>query len=140
MKQTRNFDVFLREKNLSCTILQRDQDARYVPALDDVHTSVGRSIKKTPIKSPNLKVFVERVIQTLKHEVHNGFCVVNERHLDHNLKIGTDRCNKRRGHTGRDQLPPVRESDDPPKLDSTKHRLVCHTELGGHLKSCHVTA
>jgi putative transposase len=45
----------------------------------------------------------------------NGFCVVNERHLDHILRIGADWCNQRRGHTGRDHLPPVRKSDDPPR-------------------------
>jgi putative transposase len=79
--------------------------------------------------------FVERVIQTLKHEVLNGFCVVSEKHLDHILKIGADWYNKRRGHSGRDHLPPERESDDPPRIDLSKLELICHTELGGHLKS-----
>ena len=139
-QQARNFDMFLQDENLHCTILQRDQDTKYVKAFDDVFTSDGRTIKKTPIRSPNLQAFVERVIQTLKHEVLNGFCVVNEKHLDHILKIGADWYNKRRGHTGRDHLPPVRESDDPPRLDLTKHKLICHTELGGHLKSYRAAA
>ena len=132
-QQARNFDMFLKDENLPCTILQRDQDSKYVKAFDAVFTGEGRTIKKTPIKSPNLQAFVERVIQTLKHEVLNGFCVVNEKHLDHILKIGADWYNKRRGHSGRDHLPPVRESDDPHRLDLTKHKLICHTELGGHL-------
>jgi putative transposase len=139
-QQARNFDMFLQDENLHCTILQRDQDTKYVEAFDDVFTGGGRTIKKTPIRSPNLQAFVERVIQTLKHEVLNGFCVVNEKHLDHILKIGADWYNKRRGHTGRDHLPPVRESDDPPRLDLTKHKLFCHTELGGHLKSYRAAA
>jgi putative transposase len=99
-----------------------------------VFTGEGRIIKKTPIKSPNLQAFVERVIQTLKHEVSNGFCVINEQHLDHILKIGVDWYNKCRGHSGRDNLPPVRNQESPPTVDLTKHKLVCHTELGGHLK------
>jgi putative transposase len=86
-------------------------------------------------QSPNLQAFVERAIQTLKHEVLNGFCVVNEKHLDRILRIGADWYNRRRGHSGRDHLPPVRENDDPPVIDLRKHKLVCHTELGGHLKS-----
>jgi hypothetical protein len=32
-------------------------------------------------------------------------------------------------------LPPVREGDDPPKVDLKKVRIVCDSELGGHLKS-----
>jgi putative transposase len=84
--------------------------------------------------------FVERVIQTIKHEVSNGFCVANERHSDHILKIGADWYNKRRGHSGRDHLPPVRDSGDPPKLDLAKHKLICHIELGGHLKSYRAAA
>jgi putative transposase len=136
-QQARNFDMFLQDESLPCTILQRDQDTKYVQAFDDVFTGEGRTIKKTPIKSPNLQAFVERVIQTLKHEVLNGFCVINERHLDHILKIGADWYNRRRGHSGRDHLPPVRDEGEPPIVDLAKHRIVCHAELGGHLKSYH---
>jgi hypothetical protein len=78
--------------------------------------------------------FVERIIQTLKHEVLNGFCVVNGQHLDHILKIGADWYNKRRGHSGWDHLPPVGDVSDPPAVNLAKHKLVCHTELGGYLK------
>jgi putative transposase len=133
------FEFEILCKSDAC-ILQRDQDTKYVQAFDDVFTGDGRTIKKTPIQSPNLQAFVERVIQTLKHEVWNGFCVVNEKHLDHILRIGADGYNKRRGHSGRDHLPPVRESDDPPRLELTKHKLLCHTELGGHLKSYRAAA
>ena len=82
-----------------------------------------------------MKAGSERVIQTLKHEVLNGFCVVNEQHLDHILKIGADWYNKRRGHSGRGNLPPARDSDDPPVVDLKKQKIVCDSELGGHPKS-----
>ncbi len=52
----------------------------------------------------NLQAFVERVIQTLKHEVLNGFCVVSETHLDHILRVAQDWYNHRRGHTEREHL------------------------------------
>ena len=79
--------------------------------------------------------FVERVIQALKREVLNGFCGINERHLDHTLKIGADWYNKRRGRSGLDHLPPVRDEGEPPMVDLARQKIVCHTELGGHLKS-----
>jgi len=140
-EQARNFDMFLQDENLPCTILQRDQDTKYVQAFDDVFIGEGRTIKKTCPRSPNLQAFVEqRVIQTLKHEVPNAFCVVSEKHLDHILRVSQDWYNHRRCHSGRDHLPPVRDSDDPPVVDLTKHKLVCHTELGGYLKSCRAAA
>jgi putative transposase len=139
-QQARNFDMFLQDENLPCTILQRDRDAKYAQTFDAVFTGEGRTVKVIPARSPNLQAFVERVIQTLKHEVLNAFCVVSEKHLDHLLKIGADWYNNRRGHTGRDHLPPVRDSDDPPVIDLAKHKLVCHTELGGHLKSYRAAA
>jgi len=42
-----NFDTFLQDENLPCTILQRDQDTKYVKAFDDVFTVEGRKIKMT---------------------------------------------------------------------------------------------
>jgi putative transposase len=134
-QQARNFDMFLQEEHLPCTIVQRDRDSKYVQAFDDVFTGNGRTVKLTPVRSPNLQAFVERVIQTLKHEVLNGFCVVSERHLNHILRVGADWYNQRRGHTGRDHRPPIRDHDQPPIVDLARRALVCHTELGGHLKS-----
>lgn len=104
-------------------------------AFDDVYPGNDRNVKLTPVCSPNLQAFVKRVIQTLKHEILNGCCVVSERHLDHILRIGADWYNHRRGHTGRDHLPPIRDDDQPLTVDLTKRVLVCQTDLGGHLKS-----
>ena len=140
-QQARNFDMFLQDENLPCTILPRDHDTKYVETFDDVFTGEGRKIKKTPPKSPNLQAFVERVIQTLKHEILNGFCIVSdEKHLDDILKVGTDWYNHRRGHSGRDHLPPVRDEESPPTVDLTYQKRVCHTELGGLLKSYRAAA
>ena len=127
--------MFLQDENLPCNILQRDHDTKYVKRFDDVFTGEGRKIKKTPPKSPNLQAFVERVIQTLKHEILNGFCIVSEKHLDHILKVGVDWYNHRRGHSGRDHLPPVRNEESPPTIDLMVQKHHCHTELDGRLKS-----
>jgi putative transposase len=134
-QQARNFDMFLQDEGLRCEILQRDQDSKYVDSFDEVFRSTGCKIKKTPARSPNLQAFVERVIQTLKHEILNAFCVISEQHLDRILHVSQDWYNCRRGHTARDHLPPNRNQGTPVAVDLTKQRLVCHTELGGHLKS-----
>ena len=82
--------MHLEEENLPCGILQRDRDTKYVDQFDEVFRSTGCEIKKTCPRSPNLQAFVERVVQTLKHEVLNAFCVVSESHLDHILRVSQD--------------------------------------------------
>jgi hypothetical protein len=64
-QQASNFDIFQQDENLPCTILQRDQDTKYVQAFDDVFTGVGRAIKKTPIQSPNLQAFGTRLTKVV---------------------------------------------------------------------------
>jgi hypothetical protein len=99
------------------------------------HRERAYAIKQTCPRSPNLQSFAEGEIQTLKHEVLNAFCVVIERHLDHIRWVSQDWYSHQRGHSGRDHLPPVRDSNDPPVVHPTKRKLVCDNELGGHLKS-----
>lgn len=41
-QQARNFEMFLQDESQPCTILQRDQDTKYVLALDDVFTAPSR--------------------------------------------------------------------------------------------------
>ena len=90
--------------------------------------------------SPNLQAHIERVRQTIKHEVLNAFRIVSNLHLDYLLCVSQDRYNHRRGHSACDHLPPVRDSDAPPTIDFSKRKLVCVAELGGHLKSFRAAA
>ena len=91
--------MYLQGEDLPCKIIQRDRDTKYVEAFDQIFTSSGREIKLTPIRSPNLQAFVERVIQTIKHEVLNAFCIVSEEHLNHILRVARNWYNFRRGHS-----------------------------------------
>lgn len=63
------------------------------------------------------------------------FCVVSEQHMDYILRVSEDWYNLRRGHSGRDHLPPLRDEQEATAVDLKKYKVVCHTELGGHLKS-----
>ena len=80
------------------------------------------------------------MIQTLKHEVLNAFCVVSEKHLDHILRVSQDWYNHRRGHSAQGNLPPVRANGPISTMDLSKQRVVCHSELGDHLKSYRAAA
>ena len=139
-QQARNFVMHIGEENLPCTYICRDNDTKYVTAFDAVFTSMDCKVKRTTPMSPNLQAHIERAIQTIKHEVLNAFCIVSDSHLDYLLKVTQDWYNHRRGHSARDHLPPIRDSDSPPTIDFSKQKLVCVEELGGHLKSYRAAA
>jgi putative transposase len=134
-QQVRNFQMHIVDQELQCERLCRDNDTKYVKEFDAVFTSSGCKIKKITPLSPNLQAHVERVIQTLKHEVLNAFCIVSDRHMDHILRTAQDWYNKRRGHTARDHLPPVRDLDPPLLPAFPTEKIICDAELGGYLKS-----
>ncbi len=55
--------------------------------------------------------------------------------MDHILRVSQDWYNHRRGHTARDHLPPLRGDRPDPGVGLITQKIVCHSELGGHLKS-----
>ncbi len=123
------------EHDLPCKLVVRDNDKQYPKTFDDLFTTPTGKVKRNLPASPNPQSHVERVIQTLKHEVLNGFCVVSERHLDHILRRAADWYNHRRCHSVRGNLPPARLGDVPPIVDLKKQKIARDSELGGHLKS-----
>ncbi|TWU28004.1 integrase core domain-containing protein [Novipirellula artificiosorum] len=125
----------MEDEGLECTYMMRDRDKKYTDSFDGVFKSANCKIKKTPIRPPNPQAHIERVIQTIKHEVLNAFCVVSNAHLDHLLKEtaiwnNTERCHSARGH-----LPPVRDGDPLATVKFRKEDVVCKDRLGGHVKS-----
>ncbi len=134
-QQGRNFQMHIDDHDLSCTILMRDRDRKYTDSFDNVFKSSTCEIKLTPIRSPNLQAHVERVIQTIKHEVLNAFCIVSNQHLDKILRTTASWYNFRRGHSERGHLPPIRDESPTVLQKFSKSMVVCDSELGGHLMS-----
>jgi putative transposase len=132
--------VSVDEHDLPCTMVMRDNDKPYPKTFDDVFTTPTCRIKRNVLASPNLQTHVERVIQTLKHEVLNCFCVVSEKHLDHILRRAADWYNGRRCHSARGHLSPVQDESEPPVIHLKTARIVCESEFSGHLKSYRAAA
>ena len=108
-QQGRNFRMHASDNDLRCEILMRDRDLKRADSFDEVFRSSECALKLTPIRSPNLQTHVERVIQTIKHEVLNAFCIVTNEHLDSILCTTQSLYNERSGHSSRDHLPPIRD-------------------------------
>lgn len=114
--------MHVEEHGLPCELVQRDNDTKCADSFDSVFKSTGARIKRTTHQSPNLQAFVERFVQTLKHEILNAFCVVNEQQLDHILSRGMDWYNNRRCHSERANGPPVRDEAEPAVIDLATRR------------------
>ena len=121
--------------DLPLTILMRDKDVKYPPTFDEVFRQAGVEVPKMPPRAPNLRAHVERVIQTIQHEVLDGLIVINERHLNHILVTTQDWYNSDRSHSSRDHLPPGWDKPPEPNNTASPSEIVCTTRLGGLLNS-----
>ena len=111
-----------------------DRDTKFTAEFDEIMNSSGCGIKKTPIRSPNLQAHVERVVQTLKHEVLNEFVIVSEKHLNDICREAQVWYNHERGHSARENLSPG-WSERPEEVQTIKLMdVACSTRLGGLLK------
>ena len=113
----------------------RDNDVKYPPGFNAVLKSAGLEVPKMPVRAPNLRAHVERVIQTIQIEALDGLVVVSERHLNLINRSLEKWYNSERSHSARDYLPPG--WDKPPEPNNTvlQNEIVCTTRLGGLLKS-----
>jgi hypothetical protein len=90
----------------------------------------------TPPDMPPLVKSVSRATAGVwDHMVPAGSCAIYEQHMVHVSEIDPDCFNRHSGHSGWDHLPTVRDSDDPPVVDLKTARIVCDSELGGHVQS-----
>ena len=127
--------MHVEEHGLHCVIIQRDNDSNCIKLFASVLKSIGAKIKRTSVKAPDLQAFFESVVKTLKREILDAFCIVNEKQLDHILSRGAKWCHNRRYHSARDNRPPIRDEAEPDVIDLTRGRMQCVEELGGQLKS-----
>jgi putative transposase len=89
---------------------------------------------KTAIRAPNQNAFVERWVQSIKHEVLDHFIVIGEDHFNHLISEYVEHYLTERPHQGIDNELITRHrtaelSDKPPDC-----KILCHERLGGVLK------
>jgi transposase InsO family protein len=113
----------------------RDNDTKFTAQFDEVIESNGAKIKRTVPLSPNLRVHVERFVQSLKFEVLDRFVIVAERHLNYVCREWQRHFNGERPHSARGHLPPAWDGVLEPELTVRPRDIVCTSRLGGLLKS-----
>jgi putative transposase len=111
-QQARNLLMDLGERAGRFKFLIRDRDSKFTAVFDEVFSSSGVRIIKTPVRSPRANAFAERYVGTLRRECLDHLLVYGERHLRHVLAKYEQHYNDHRPHQGRALRPPLYEPSE----------------------------
>ncbi len=117
------------------TMVFRDQDVRFTKQFDAILKSAGVPMQKLTAYSPNLNAYIERWIQSIKHECLDHFIVFGERHLRYLVEEYVDYYHHQRPHQGlsNEPLHGLQLIEEPDQPDDASH-IICNSRLGGLLK------
>jgi putative transposase len=132
--QAESFLSFTQQGQLSCDNLIRDLDGKYSSDFDRCFTDRGITVKPVGPRAPNLNAFIERWIQSLKHEALNHFVVFGLEHFDYIIGEFVAYYHECRPHQGiGNRLIGADENEQPPAVTSID-QVRCEKRLGGLLK------
>jgi putative transposase len=86
--------------------LIRDRDSKYVSAFDEVFSTEGLRITRTPIKAPRANAFAERFVGTLRRECLDRVLILGQGHLESILRAYIAHYDGHRPHRALDMNPP----------------------------------
>ncbi|MBE1562128.1 hypothetical protein H4W81_004907 [Nonomuraea africana] len=127
-QQARNLMIELEDRVEGFRFLIRDRDAKFTTAFDEVFTSTGIRVLKTPPRAPRGNACVERWIGCLRREVLDRVLIVSARHLRLVLAAYEAHFNERRPHRSLGQAAPLRALPDPVEADI---KVIRRDRLGG---------
>jgi putative transposase len=91
--------------------LIRDRDAKFTGVFDEVFTSLGARVIRTPVRASRANAIAERWMGPLRGECTDRLLIYNEHHLRRVLTAHGRHHNTHRPHRARDRRPP-----NPPPL------------------------
>jgi transposase InsO family protein len=98
VQQARNLAWTLSERAVPLRILIRDRDSKFTRAFDEIFTSEGIRVIRTPVRAPRANAYAERCVGTIRRECLDWILIRGRRHLEHVLGIYIDHYNAHRPH------------------------------------------
>jgi putative transposase len=105
-QQARNLMMDLGERVGQFRFLIRDRDTKYTTVFDEVFTSEGIEILRSPPQAPRANAYAERWVRTVRRECLARMLIYNPRHLLAILSDYVAHYNEHRPHQSRHQRPP----------------------------------
>ncbi len=122
----------------------RDFDGKYSKPFDQVFKNRKIPVKRVGPRAPNLNAFVERWIQSLKHEALNHFICFGREHFDYIVSEYLAFYHQCRPHQGIGNVHLPKPGKKPPDdsagdtaadtLPLDLAEIKCETSLGGLLR------
>ena len=103
-QQARNLGLDFSDHGVRFLI--RDRDSKYSGPFDEVFSSEGIRIVKTPVRAPKANAIAERFVRTVRAECLDWLLIVNRRHLEGILRVYVDHYNHERPHRALELRPP----------------------------------
>ncbi|MFI6505827.1 integrase core domain-containing protein [Nonomuraea typhae] len=136
-QQARNLFMALGQRARSFRFLIRDRDARFTVAFDEIFTSLGVTVIKTPPRTPRANCYAERWIRIVRVECTDRMLLYDERHLRSVLNEYAEHYNEHRPHQSRHQRPPDQDEDVAVPLEG---RIQRRKVLSGAINEYHRAA
>jgi putative transposase len=130
-QQARNLMVDLGERIGQFRFLIRDRDTKYTNVFDEVFTSEGIEVLRSPPRAPRANAYAERWVRTVRRECLDRMLIYGPRHLLGVLGEFVAHYNEHRPHQGRDQRPPETTDTGPAIVDLASARVRRRKILNG---------
>ncbi|MHB8328173.1 MAG: integrase core domain-containing protein [Acidimicrobiales bacterium] len=114
----------LEDEGRTVKFLIRDRDTKFVGSFDEVMTSIGARVIKTPVRAPRANAFAERFVGTTRRKCLDWLLIRNERHLERVLTEFVGHYNAARPHRGIDLEVPIPHVSDKPLDDPMQVKRV----------------
>ncbi|MEV1175204.1 integrase core domain-containing protein [Nonomuraea sp. NPDC049784] len=101
----------------------RDRDAKFTAVFDEVFTSLGARVVKTPVRAPQANAIAESWVGTVRRECTDRLLICGEGHLRRILQGYERHYNRHRPHRARDRRPPQPPHASAPPRDLDQVRL-----------------
>src|SRR4051794_22221841 len=130
-QQARDLMLDLGERAAQVRFLIRDRDAKYTDVFDEVFTSEGIEVLRSPPQAPRANAYAERWVRTVRRECLDRTLIYHPRHLLAVLAEFVEHYNEHRPHQSRDQHPPDATDTGPAAVDLAATRVRRRKTLNG---------
>jgi putative transposase len=130
-QQARNLMLDLGERAGQFRFLIRDRDTKYTTMFDEVFTSEGIEVLRSPPQAPRADAYAERWVRTVRRECLDRMLIYNPGHLLAVLDEFVEHYNVHRPHQSRDQRPPAAMDSAPAVVGLVSARVRRRKILNG---------